>query len=210
MSGPIAISSVSQWDSILSSHNAVVADFYADWCGPCKMIAPIFERLANENAVAGKLAFVKVNVDSHSSISRSHGVTAMPTFILFHNGRAIKTLRGANPSDLAALVGEAAKLKGQGKPGASFATPGRTLGGEGVRSRPGSFDAKGLVNSLVTFFGLYFASLLSFDPYKAAESSTFNVNKRTTAQTARASSGNVPSRPAQRPTFKTLSDLGSD
>lgn len=125
------------------------------------MIGPVFERLANENAVPGKLAFVKVNVDSHSSISRTHGVTAMPTFILFHNGKAINTLRGANPSDLAALVGEAARLKGQAKPGASFASAGRTLGGEGVGSRPGSFDAKGLLNSLVTFFGLYFATLLS-------------------------------------------------
>lgn len=108
-----------------------------------------------------KLAFVKVNVDSHSSISRTHGVTAMPTFILFHNGAAARTLRGANPSDLTSLVGEAARLKGQGGAGASFASRGRTLGGEGVGSGAGSFDFKSLANSLLVFFGLYFGSLLS-------------------------------------------------
>lgn len=134
---------------------------YADWCGPCKQIGPVFERLARENAIPKKVAFVKVNVDSLSSISRSHGVTAMPTFILFHNGKALRTVRGADPSELAALVGETVKLRGQATQSASFASPGRTLGGEGVGPARGSFNVGGFANSVVTFFGLYFGTLLS-------------------------------------------------
>lgn len=127
------------------------------------MIAPTFERLAKENAIAGKVAFVKVNVDSLSSISKTHGVSAMPTFMLFHCGTAVRTLRGANPADLSAMVGEAARLKDQGTPGEYFKTPGRTLGGEGAGG--GGFDVKSLVNSFVVFFGLYFATLLSARVY---------------------------------------------
>ena len=124
------------------------------------MIAPTFERLAKENSIADKVAFVKVNVDSLSSISKTHGVSAMPTFMLFHCGKAVRTLRGANPTDLSAMIGEAARLKDQGTPGEYFKTPGRTLGGEGAGAA-GGFDVKSLVNSFVIFFGLYFATLLS-------------------------------------------------
>lgn len=62
--------------TMLSSNTYVVADFYADWCGPCKMIAPIFDQLANAHAAQGKMAFVKVNVDSQQDVARKYSVQA--------------------------------------------------------------------------------------------------------------------------------------
>jgi thioredoxin 1 len=70
------ISSSSQFSKLLSSHTYVITDFYADWCGPCKAIAPIFEQLATSHSQAGKLAFAKVDVDSQQDIARQYGVSA--------------------------------------------------------------------------------------------------------------------------------------
>ena len=122
------------------------------------MIAPHFERLAKEYSVPKKVAFCKVNVDSHSGISRSHGVSAMPTFVIFHCGKAINTIRGANPPALTSAITDALKLKDQGTPGEYFKSPGRTLGGD---AQPAAFDFSSIFSSIVLFGGLYFASLLS-------------------------------------------------
>ncbi|KAF3351271.1 40S ribosomal protein S22 [Verticillium dahliae VDG2] len=104
MSGLISIQSPSQWQDVLNSTNVVVADFYADWCGPCNAIAPHFEKMANEYSKPKKAAFCKINVDTQSTISRAHGVSAMPTFIIFHAGKPIETIRGANPPALATAI----------------------------------------------------------------------------------------------------------
>ncbi|KAI2632768.1 thioredoxin-like protein [Xylaria nigripes] len=185
MSGTVAISSSGEWQRILSSSTIVVADFYADWCGPCKMIAPTFESLSTKYSKPGRITFCKVNVDNHQSISRAHGVSAMPTFLIFNRGSVIDTIRGANPPALTAAVEKA--VKQAGAPGASFANPGRTLGGSGsgrtAASAPSGFLSRSswtpfnLINALLTFFGLYFVSLLSFDPYTSAARSKFNLNK---------------------------------
>ncbi|KAF4124441.1 thioredoxin 1 [Geosmithia morbida] len=172
MSGPISIGSVNEWQSVLSSNNVVVADFYADWCGPCKMIAPHFERLAKEHTRPKKLAFAKVNVDEQSTVAQANGVSAMPTFKIFHGGNCVDTIRGANPSDLSNAVSRASKLADTpvgAKPGASFATPGRTLGGQGggAAARSGapsflsSFSLTGVFNLLIAFVGLYLVSLFA-------------------------------------------------
>lgn len=78
------ISGMPQWNSILSSNTYVVADFYADWCGPCKAIAPVFEQLAQQEAKLGRLSFVKVDVDAQQGVSGKYGVSAYvsPTFLL--------------------------------------------------------------------------------------------------------------------------------
>ncbi|KAK7746221.1 37S ribosomal protein S22 [Diatrype stigma] len=198
MSSTVSIASDGQWRGILGSSTITVADFYADWCGPCKVIAPTFESLSTKYAKPGKITFCKVNVDSQQSIASAHSVTAMPTFIIFKGASEHQRVRGADPRALTDAVEKAVKLASTAAPGASFHTPGRTLGaaaGGGAAAaaapsrggagggqtlggrRRSSFSLFSFFNAVFTFFGLYVASLFSFDPYKAAESSDFNVNR---------------------------------
>ncbi|KAI1408112.1 thioredoxin [Hypoxylon sp. FL1857] len=185
----VNISSSNEWQRILGSSTVVVTDFYADWCGPCKMIAPTFESLSTKYSKPGKITFCKVNVDNQQAIAQAHGVRAMPTFLIFKNGSVIETIQGANPPALTSAVEKAVKLASTAAPGASFNTPGRTLGGGGSSSgtpvrrsgqafggQPWRFSPFHFFNAILTFFGLYFVSLFSFDPYKSAEKSHFNVN----------------------------------
>ncbi|KAI0476006.1 mitochondrial small ribosomal subunit Rsm22-domain-containing protein [Xylariaceae sp. FL0804] len=185
----VNISSSAEWQRILGSSAIVVTDFYADWCGPCKMIAPTFESLSTKYSKPGKITFCKVNTDNQPDVAQAHGVRAMPTFIIFRNGSAIETLQGANPPALTAAVEKAVRLASVSAAGASFKTPGRTLGGPGAAAaprrgggqplggRPSSFSPFNIANVLLTFFGLYVVSLFSFDPYKSAERSDFNVHR---------------------------------
>ncbi len=75
--------------SSLIEHKAVV-DFYATWCGPCKMFAPIFEEVANEM----DMNFIKIDTDNNSDLAREYGVMSIPTIILFENGNEIKRHTG--------------------------------------------------------------------------------------------------------------------
>lgn len=72
---------------VLSSNKKVLVDFYADWCGPCKMISPIIEKLSDEITDCD---FVKINVDNAENISRQYGVMSIPTLIVFENGKEVK------------------------------------------------------------------------------------------------------------------------
>ena len=80
---------------VLESTTPVLVDFWAPWCGPCKMIAPALEELAGE--LAGKVAIAKVNVDDHQQHAAKYRVQGIPTMILFKNGREIDRLVGAAP-----------------------------------------------------------------------------------------------------------------
>ncbi|KAI0008319.1 hypothetical protein F4779DRAFT_628565 [Xylariaceae sp. FL0662B] len=181
MSATVNISSSNEWQRILGSSTVVVTDFYADWCGPCKMVAPTFESLSTKYSKPGKITFCKVNVDNQQSIAQSHGVRAMPTFLIFKNGSVIDTIQGANPPALTAAVEKAVKLAGTSAPGASFKTPGRTLGaapsgaptrstGRSLGGRPWKFSPFHFFNAILTFFGLYFVSL--FSPPKTGDIET--------------------------------------
>lgn len=64
----------------------VVVDFYADWCPPCRTIAPVFSKLADDYSVSGQLAFAKVNVDNVKDVAKRYNITAMPTFVFFKDG----------------------------------------------------------------------------------------------------------------------------
>lgn len=80
---------------VIESDIPVLVDFYADWCGPCKMIAPIIEELAKE--YEGKVKIGKINVDEEVKTTEKYRVMSIPTLILFKNGVPVDTVIGAVP-----------------------------------------------------------------------------------------------------------------
>ncbi len=79
-----------RFDTIVANGITVV-DFYADWCGPCSMLAPELEKLVKENT---EVQVLKIDTDAHPTISRDFGVTAIPTVLLFKDGKKIKETKG--------------------------------------------------------------------------------------------------------------------
>jgi thioredoxin 1 len=80
------ITKEAELDALLSSTTNVVVDFYADWCPPCRAIAPKFSSLADQHSSKGQLAFAKVNVDHVNNVAARFKVSAMPTFLIFQKG----------------------------------------------------------------------------------------------------------------------------
>ncbi|CAG8391466.1 unnamed protein product [Penicillium salamii] len=70
----------------LSTNKYTVIDFYADWCPPCRAIAPVFSKLADEHALKGQLAFLKVNIDHCKDAAKLYKIITVPTFLFFENG----------------------------------------------------------------------------------------------------------------------------
>ncbi len=94
MSGNITTLSTSTFDEVINSASeAVVVDFWAEWCGPCKMIAPILEEIASDHADQLKIA--KLNVDNHPDLAQRFNVMSIPTLIVFKDGAVQKRLVGA-------------------------------------------------------------------------------------------------------------------
>ena len=88
---------------VLQSDIPVLVDFYADWCGPCKMMAPIIKELAE--AYAGKIKIGKLNVDENPNAAVQYKVMSIPTFLLFQNGEKVNAVSGAVPKkELEALL----------------------------------------------------------------------------------------------------------
>ncbi|KAI0463414.1 hypothetical protein LJB42_003441 [Komagataella kurtzmanii] len=84
--------------SVLQSKSPALVDFYADWCQPCKAIAPIIDKFSNEDVYTKKnIKFYKVNVDSNEDIVMEYGISAMPTFGFFSNGDISHKVIGASP-----------------------------------------------------------------------------------------------------------------
>ena len=82
-------------DDVLASETPVLVDFTADWCPPCKMIKPVLERIAAEQA--GRMAVVTLDVDENPQVARRYGVMGMPTLALFVGGDLVTTVVGARP-----------------------------------------------------------------------------------------------------------------
>jgi len=85
----------SNFKNELSKYHILLIDFWAPWCGPCRMISPIIEQLAKE--YTGRVVFAKVNIDENRVITQSFGIQSIPTMIIFKNGKAVDIIVGAIP-----------------------------------------------------------------------------------------------------------------
>lgn len=84
-----------EFEDTLAAGGPVLVDFFADWCGPCKMLAPVLEELASD--YAGKATIIKVNVDQQQELAQRYGVMSIPTLIAFKDGKLVKQAVGFQP-----------------------------------------------------------------------------------------------------------------
>lgn len=97
MTKPVAVSDATFEAEVISSSLPTLNDFWAEWCGPCKMIAPILNDLAAE--YDGKLRITKLDVDENPSTAMAYGVMSIPTLILFKDGKPVERIVGYRPKD---------------------------------------------------------------------------------------------------------------
>ncbi|KAK0719050.1 thioredoxin-like protein [Apiosordaria backusii] len=135
MAEPIPISTPRELTELITSTKYVILDFWAEWCGPCKAIAPLFAKLSKSYSLPGQLAFAKVDVDASADIAKEYGITAMPSFVFVVDGQVGKgvdvqgrklgggvklgegesaervvQIRGADPRNLSLLATELGEL----------------------------------------------------------------------------------------------------
>jgi len=91
---------------VLKSSKPVIVDYWAEWCGPCRMIAPVLEEIASE--YGEKIDVVKLNVDENPAVAQRYQILAIPTLNVFQNGEVVKQIKGAKPK--AALLKDLAEF----------------------------------------------------------------------------------------------------
>lgn len=94
-------------DDVLMSDKPVIVDFWAEWCGPCKMVAPILDEIAAEH---DGIVIAKLNVDENPQTAAAYGITSIPTMNVYQGGQIVKTIIGAKPK--AALLADLAPYLG--------------------------------------------------------------------------------------------------
>ncbi|MFS2292999.1 MAG: thioredoxin [Actinomadura sp.] len=95
MTAPITVTDATFEDEVLKSDIPVLVDFWADWCPPCRMIAPVLEEIAKEQA--GKIKIAKLDYDANPETPKKYGVMGLPTLLLFKNGKVVEQIVGARP-----------------------------------------------------------------------------------------------------------------
>ncbi|KAJ3115550.1 Cytoplasmic thioredoxin isoenzyme 2 [Phlyctochytrium bullatum] len=95
------IATAEEFKELINSGKVVVVDFFATWCGPCRVIAPKFEEFSQTYSTA---VFVKVDVDDVPAVAESCGIRAMPTFQIYKDGQKVKEVVGADPTKLLAAI----------------------------------------------------------------------------------------------------------
>ncbi|GAA0267819.1 thioredoxin [Halobacterium noricense] len=92
---PIHVDSADDLDAVVSEHDVVLTDFYADWCGPCQMLEPTVETIAAETAAT----VAKVDVDANQQLAGAYGVRGVPTLVLFADGEQVEEIVGLQGED---------------------------------------------------------------------------------------------------------------
>ena len=104
MANTVEVTDASFESAVLKSDKPVVVDFWATWCGPCKMVAPVLDEIAGENK--DKVTIAKLDIDANPATARDYQVMSIPTMIVFQDGKPVKQIVGAKPK--AALLSDLA------------------------------------------------------------------------------------------------------
>ncbi|GAA2127912.1 MULTISPECIES: thioredoxin [Actinomadura] len=95
MTAPISVTDATFAEEVLDSDVPVLVDFWADWCGPCRMIAPVLDQIATEQD--GRIKIAKMDYDANPQTPQKYGVLGLPTLLLLKNGEVVEQITGAKP-----------------------------------------------------------------------------------------------------------------